>query len=132
MNNVYYFAWFQDHTVCATPYMSFEDLGYRNCPSYGSVYEIKCLQLEDTSSSGIPLLLDVSFWLGGTAVINHTLAQNVTILSGGKAKIKYMTVSGNVMKKMRVGRSEKYFILFFHFILKWCKMQKLMWSLFVL
>ena len=46
-----------------------------------------------------------------------------------KAKIKYMSVSGNMLKKIRVGRSEKYFILFFHFILKWCKMQKLMWSL---
>ena len=36
-----------------------------------------------------------------------------------KAKIKYMSVSGYVLKKIRVGRSEKYFILFFHFILKW-------------
>ena len=27
-------------------------------------------------------------------------------------------------QKIRVGRSEKYFILFFHFIMKWCKMQK--------
>ena len=27
-------------------------------------------------------------------------------------------------EKIRVGWSEKYFILFFHFILKWCKMQK--------
>ena len=34
----------------------------------------------------------------------------------GKAKIKYMSVSGNVLKKIRVGRSEN--ILFFHFILK--------------
>ena len=41
-----------------------------------------------------------------------------------KAKIKYMSVSGYVLKKIRVGRSEKYFILFFHFILKWCKVQK--------
>ena len=41
-----------------------------------------------------------------------------------EAKIKYMSVSGNVLKKIRVCRSEKYFILFFHFILKWCKMQK--------
>ena len=33
-----------------------------------------------------------------------------------------MSVSGNVLKKkIRVGRLEKYFILFFHFILKWCK-----------
>ena len=32
-----------------------------------------------------------------------------------KAKIKYMSVSGNVLKKIRVGRSEKYFILFFSF-----------------
>ena len=47
-----------------------------------------------------------------------------------KAKIKYMPVSGNVLKKIRVGRSEKYFISFFHFILKWYKKQK-MWSLFV-
>ena len=36
-----------------------------------------------------------------------------------------MSVSGNVLKKIRVGRSEKYFIFsFFHFILKWCKMQQ--------
>ena len=41
-----------------------------------------------------------------------------------KAKIKYMSVSGNVLRKIRVGRLEKYFILFFHFILKLCKMQK--------
>ena len=46
------------------------------------------------------------------------------IMVNNKAKIKYMSVSGNVLKKIRVGRSEKYFILFFHFILKWCKMQK--------
>ena len=32
-----------------------------------------------------------------------------------KAKIKYMSVSGNVLKKIRVGRPEKYFILFFSF-----------------
>ena len=32
-----------------------------------------------------------------------------------KAKIKYMSVSGYVLKKIRVGRSEKYFILFFSF-----------------
>ena len=35
-----------------------------------------------------------------------------------------MSVSGNMLKKIRVGQSEKYFILFFHFNLKWCKMQK--------
>ena len=35
-----------------------------------------------------------------------------------------MSVSGNLLKKIRVGRSKKYFILFFHLIMKWCKMQK--------
>ena len=32
-----------------------------------------------------------------------------------------MSVSGNVLEKIREGRSEKNFILFFRFILKWCK-----------
>ena len=32
----------------------------------------------------------------------------------GKAKIKYKSVSSNVLKKIRVGRSEKYFILFWN------------------
>ena len=32
-----------------------------------------------------------------------------------KAKIKIMSVSGNMLKKIRVGRSEKYFIFSFYF-----------------
>ena len=35
-----------------------------------------------------------------------------------------MSVSGYVLKKIRVGRSEKYFILFFSFYFEMCKMQK--------
>ena len=35
-----------------------------------------------------------------------------------------MSVSGNVLKKFRVGKYEKYFILFFHFILNGVKCKK--------
>ena len=54
-----------------------------------------------------------------------TRCQTVTIFSCkglNLAKIKHMSFSGNILKKFRVGRSEKYSILFFHFILKLCKM----------
>ena len=56
---------------------------------------------------------------------------NISFKSTCKAKLKYKAVSGNMLKKIRVGRSEKYFTLFLHFTLEWCKMEK-MWSLFVI
>ena len=48
---------------------------------------------------------------------NYTTAAHVDLSDINKAKIKYVSVSCNVLKKIRVGRSEKYLILFFHFIL---------------
>ena len=42
-----------------------------------------------------------------------------------------MSVSGYVLKKIREGKLEKYFILFFHFYFEMVKYAK-MWSLFVI
>ena len=47
------------------------------------------------------------------------------------AKIKYMSVSGNVLKKIRVGKLDKYFILFFQFFLKCCQMYKCGFVIFI-